>query len=699
VSPRFLRQLVGLAACSLGMATAAVPQSPQLPKLTHVAQIRELSADQSALHYPVRIRGIIIQELSPPDFTVQDATGGIFVIGSRSLTFPHHFGDLVELQGITCPGAFAPVVCEQGLRVLGSGTLPKTHLYSFSELADGREDGQWVQVRGVVRSIFVDHEIWHQTTLAMIVASGGGQFDVRVPVTSEMDFSSWIDKEVLIEGACGSLFNSENQLAGLLFYVPQLSFIKVFETPTKIVPFTELLRFSLPKDEGYRVRVRGVVAYQQPGNALFLQSNGKGLRVLTPEDTTVEAGDVVDAIGFPVLGESAPVLEDSVFHRVDHQAPPQPVELDLGTPLGRSWTRYDGALVTTNAKLLQYQQRADGLSLLFQQGSAVFDATMDPRFSPDLLRSISPGSELRITGICLVRSGGLWHSPESFHLLLRSPEDITVLHAPSWWNLRHTTWLLDLIALILFGVVAWVVVLGKRLREQMATIRQKLRSGAVLEERNRIARELHDTFEQEVAGITMQLDLAVDCFRNSPDVARTALEMARNMSRHSMIEARRSVWDLRCHLLENSDLVSAMTQVVEPLALGDGVQIVVSVEGHPTRLAPRIEINLLRIGQEAVTNAVKHSGARLITVGLEFNPEKVRVCVCDDGRGFRPDERVIYSGGHFGLLDMRERARFLGCHLQIESEPNCGTRIYVDVPVKPQQPSHEPTKVDTYSCR
>jgi signal transduction histidine kinase len=682
------------------MATPAVPQAPRFPKLTHVNQIRQLSLDESALYYPVEIRGVIIQNLSPPDFTVQDATGGIYVIGSHSPTFPHHFGDLVEIEGVTCPGSFAPVVCEHSLRVLGPGTLPKTHLYSFSELADGREDGEWVQARGVVRSAFVDSKAWNQTTLAMIVVSGGGQFNVRVPVTSGMDFSSWIDKEVLIEGACGSLFNNEHQLAGLLFYVPELSFIQVFESPAKIVPFAELLRFPLHEGEGHRVRVRGVVAYQQPGNALFLESDGKGLRVLTREETAVQAGDLVDAVGFPVLGESAPVLEDSVFKRLAHQTPPQPVELDLATPLGsRSWTHYDGALVSAEAKLLQYQQRADGLGLLLQNGNVMFDATLDAIASSDQLRSIAPGSELRITGICLVRSGGPWHSPESFRLLLRSPSDITVLHTPSWWNLRHTTWLLGLIGAVLLGVLAWVVVLGKRLREQMTIIRQRLSSGGVLEERNRIARELHDTFEQEVAGITMQLDLAVDCFQNSPEVARSALEMARNMSRHSMIEARRSVWDLRCHLLENSDLAAAMTQVVQPLALGDGVQIAVSVEGQPTRLAPRIEMNLLRIGQEAVTNAVKHSGARHITVGLEFHADKVRVCVSDDGRGFQSDERVLCAGGHFGLLDMRERARFLGSHLQVDSEPNCGTRIWVEVPIESQQPSYETTKVNTYSSR
>lgn len=673
---RLLWQLL-LLLCASGSVARAQLAPGSLPLLRQAGQVRKLSPEEAARGYPVRVRGVITGDVPSPDFFVQDSTAGVYVEGSQSHLFPHHLGDLVEIEGITGPGKFAPVIREQKLRVLGKGTLPKARLYAFSELAGGQLDSQWVKVRGIVRSVSIDRASWHEPTIAMRVVSGAGEFTVRVPISKEGDFSPWIDTEVLIEGVCGSLFNYQRQLSGVLFYVPRLSFLKV-EAPAQEVPFSALLRFSPSEGVRHRVRVRGVVTYQQAGSALFLQSQGRGLRVLSPQDTRLEIGDVVDAMGFPVMGESAPVLTDAVFHRIDHSAAPEPLKLNLNSP----WEQYDGALITTDATLLGRQLQTGGLRLVLRTGENLFDATVQPADLAVRLSLIPLNSEVRITGICLVRSGGLWSLPQSFRVLLRSPQDAVVLRAPSWWNLRHALWLLGITTAVLLMVMAWVVVLGGRLREQMSVIRQKLQHGAVLEERNRIARELHDNLEQELAGISMQLDLAVDCFQQSPRIAHQAVETARNMSRHSMIEARRSVWDLRCHLLEKGDLGSALTQVVKPLLARNGSQIDVRIAGRPVRLAGSVEMNLLRIGQEAVANAVMHGHARNITIDLEYDCGTVRLCVSDDGCGFNAEQAS--SAGHFGLLDMRERAHSMGCSLRVDSQPGQGAKITVEVHMKEQ---------------
>ncbi len=146
-----------------------------------------------------------------------------------------------------------------------------------------------------------------------------------------------------------------------------------------------------------------------------------------------------------------------------------------------------------------------------------------------------------------------------------------------------------------------------------------------------------------------------------------------------MIEARRSVWDLRCQLLENGTLVSALTQAIQSMATLDQAKVQVRIQGEPYRLAPEIEMNLLRIGQEAVANALTHASARNVDVELRYDSAKLWLYVIDDGCGFTPGDPAFVARGHFGLLDMRERAHSLGCYLQIDSEPGGGTRLKVEV--------------------
>jgi signal transduction histidine kinase len=695
VNPKHARTLtliliLILLAC-LSRASFAQGPAEKLPTLTRVEQIRTLHPEDAAKGYPVRIHGVITMDAPSPDFFVQDESAGIYVEGNTSTRFAHTLGQSVEIEGVTGPGKFAPVIREQNSRVLGAGSLPHARLFEFAELADGQQDSQWVQVRGIVRSASIDRTSWREPALALRVASGGGEFNVRVLIQHEPNPSAWIDSEVLIEGVCGSLYNVNRQLTGLLFYVPSPGLIKI-ESQAPQVPLSDLLLFSPGEGARHRVRVRGVVEYQQLGNSLFLQGEGKGLRVQSPQDTPLAVGDLVEVIGFPAMGESAPVLEDAAFQRIGPRTTPQAVILDLNHP----WERYDGALVSTEAKLLSRTAQLDGLRLLLQRGDTIFDAILPAGTQPGLLASTPLNSEVRVTGVCLVRSGGLWQIPQSFRLLLRSPQDVIVLKKASWWTLRHTMWLLAITAGTLLIVIVWMVALRRRVREQMEVIRQKLRSSAVLEERNRIARELHDTLEQELAGITIQLDLAVDCFQQAPRVAQQAVETARNMSRHSMVEARRSVWDLRCQLLEDGDLVSALSQIVRPLAPPDG-RIQVKIEGTPFRLPGPIEMNLLRIGQEAVGNAVKHGRARAVSIELQYAPALVRLVVTDDGRGFDADQPN--RTGHFGILDMRERAQSMGSRLKIQTDPAHGTTISVDVHIEAQDTLDEEHKADTYSGR
>jgi len=174
------------------------------------------------------------------------------------------------------------------------------------------------------------------------------------------------------------------------------------------------------------------------------------------------------------------------------------------------------------------------------------------------------------------------------------------------------------------------------------------------------------------------------------------LSAARNMSRHSMVEARRSVWDLRCSLLENGDLPSALTEVVRSIPAPPETKVEIKVQGTPVRLPGRVEMNLLRIGQEAASNGIKHGHATNVRVSLRYTSEKVILEVCDDGCGLTGEHS---KAGHFGMLDMRERAEALGSQLAIESAPGNGTSISVEVAMQAQVTSDAELKTHTHSGR
>jgi signal transduction histidine kinase len=214
---------------------------------------------------------------------------------------------------------------------------------------------------------------------------------------------------------------------------------------------------------------------------------------------------------------------------------------------------------------------------------------------------------------------------------------------------------------------------------RLRQIRQRF--SLVLEERGRLARELHDTLAQGFVGISSQLDAVALTLNGRVEVARKHLDLARKMVRHSLTEARRSVMDLRASALEGHDLPAALSEAAPQWTAGSPVHIRVDVEGENRPLPEETEQHLLRIAQEAVTNAVKHAHASQVRIHLAMASRKLSLRVADNGQGFEQDEAFSEVGGHFGLLGMRERAERLGGELQLHSEPGQGTEVHVTVPL------------------
>lgn len=235
-------------------------------------------------------------------------------------------------------------------------------------------------------------------------------------------------------------------------------------------------------------------------------------------------------------------------------------------------------------------------------------------------------------------------------------------------HLYQTWWFRLLLVLALAGLAyaAW--------RRRLLRVEREFQ--AVLGERTRIAREIHDTLAQGFVAVSVQLELIAQLMHISADAAREQLDRARALVRSSLDDARSSIWELRSQTAEQEDLAARMLKMAEEVTAHAGararLQMHVSGTYHPLDAA--VERELLRIAREAVVNAVRHGDPENLVLRLDFDASMFGMEIRDDGRGFAGTPPDGHSG-HFGMTGMRERAQSIGATLTVESAPQQGTRL------------------------
>ncbi len=250
--------------------------------------------------------------------------------------------------------------------------------------------------------------------------------------------------------------------------------------------------------------------------------------------------------------------------------------------------------------------------------------------------------------------------------------------------------------LALFGMVKWAVFLAHKrnrvlerlvqertgqLKVTMAKLNEETRNTATLAERNRLANEIHDSVQQGLTGAILQLDTTLKLPLVAGDM-RSRLHVVRNMVSYARQEVQHAVWDMESPLLEGTELAEALRNLTS-FVNAEGADTSVRVTGTPIALPRQISHNLLRIAQEATTNACRHARAQKISIDLVFSadPPGVSLVVTDDGAGFRTDDALETTAGHLGLRGIRSRVKQMRGELTIESSPGHGALIRVKVPL------------------
>jgi len=407
-------------------------------------------------------------------------------------------------------------------------------------------------------------------------------------------------------------------------------------------------------------------------------------------------GDIAEVSGF--VRTAAPVagIIEALVRKVGAETPTQPFAIQPAeiSLINRAATArfeaatpgdYYGCLVTFSATVVDVHATRAGGEVLLAAEEMGLSAVADI-LSFTTLRTLPQGAEVLVTGIVqpeIVAHDDPAVAPQGvaesrMQILLRSAADIRIVRFPSWWTPQRLAAVLGGVAVCAVASLLWSLLLRRQVARQLVTIERKVQFEVATQERHRIAREFHDTLEQDLAGIELQLDAAADTTHD--DRCRLVLEKQRGLLARLRQETHDFLWDLRDPARLDGALAESLVAQVAYLQSGTSVPISLHADERIGRVPADVQFHLLRIIREAIHNAVRHGDPTAVAVHVRAEGAAISVEVIDDGNGFEFTTKQGLAG-HFGLRGMAERAERIGASLAITSRPGAGTRVRVSVPV------------------
>jgi len=667
------RKARGLRAAALLLVIGSGARELAAAEPRSLRDVATLSSEQAATGAVVTVRGTV-GFVEPDRFFLQDDTAGTFVrLREGANVVP---GNRLVVTGRTEAGLYLPGLEAVNIEVLGTGPLPAAVVATYDDLLAGRFFCRRVALEGVVRSV----TNLTATRSLLRLALGTRVVDVWVEAPPPVG-RSLVDSVVRVEGVALGAINNRRQLVQPYVRLAGWSDVDVRRAapPDDEVPrisAAELLT-SGAGAAGGRVRMEGRVMAVFARGMLYVRSGRAALGVRLAPPVPVDVGDTVDVLGFPEMGRFTPALADARLVSRRPGAPPEPVRLRLEDLFRGS---YDNDLVEVTARVTDaFRAERERTFVLQENERRVRVGLLDPTID------VPVGSIVRITGISRVNlSEGVGDSsqPEAISLYLRSTADLEILARPSVWTVRR----LSLVSGALLGVMLlaalWIALLRRQVQRQADAARRRIETEAVLEERNRLARDFHDTLEQELVGLGLRLD-ALDTHEIDAR-HRGLVQTARSLVSRIQAETRNLVGDLRNPPGSLGDLPAALDELLELNASGGGATVSITVATPPPPLPAAVVHNLRMIARESVTNALKHARASRIDVRVDRDEqEDLVLTIRDDGRGFDGARETHGKSGHYGCVGLRERSARLGATIAWRSAPGAGTTVEVHMPLPP----------------
>ena len=657
------------------------------PPITQAQQILSLTEEEAQQHLPIQIQGVVTA--ADPSwngqFFIQDSSAGVFV-DSRVQPIPTP-GTLVQVTGVTEPGAFAPIVGRPRWKAMGSSPLPPAKSVSIEQLVTGSEDGQRVLVQGWVHSARKEADQW---ILALV--EGSSRVDLMLPRNFEPPLSKFLGAKISTAGVPTPKRMNYNlrRLVSVQLWLSSSNDLRLIQPatpdprgspPTQIRSITQ---YSIDNSPGRRFLIKGIVTFHS-GDTLYLSDATGGLEVRLAEEIAPKIGDEIEVVGFPIVERGLPILVDAIFSPTGNQGKVVPKSIQSVQQLRDGYlhgdlTRIEGQLVNILEKPSVLNPSFTTLTLAVKTSEGVVTAEFTQIYPEKRADLFEIGSQIAVQGICYTQTDHEG-SFQGFFLLVPSLEDVTLLRSASPFTARRLAIALAVALLVLLGVSLW----GRHLLTKNLGLQGDIRErNAVLNERARLAADLHDTLEQSLVGLSLQCKTALALIPPGGERAKHHLEVAKEGITQTHAELRRSIWDLTPQALESFDLIEAMTRALQQSADSAGLDFQANVQGDLPPLEAFLKQNLLRIVQEAGTNAVKHASASQLGLQMILSPEKIILSVTDDGVGMSEAARQPDPHHGFGIRGMQERAKRISAVLQIEKGVPRGTIVRITLAISPE---------------